>query len=329
MAVRNHIRPHKKIAGNRIADSLVFILIFGVTIFLNGCLRKMAINTVANALASSGTTYASDEDPELVGDAVPFALKLYESMLEETPKHKGLLLATSSGFTQYSYVYVQFKAEMKEESDFSASREMKKRAKRLYLRARDYAIRGIELGHPDFLTRLRANHQESLIPMKKKDVPFLYWLGASWAAAISIAKDDLDLLSDLYLVEAIMNKALKLDADFSDGVIHEFFIAFDSRSVAMGGDIKRAREHFARTVELTQGKKASPYVSLAENVSVQEQNVKEYKKLLQSALAIDVDSEPLLRLENVIAQRKANWLLSQIDNLFLIIDEEPDSVPQP
>src|ERR1017187_7635538 len=84
----------------------------------SGCsLKRMAINQVGNALASGGTTFESDEDPDLVAAAIPFGLKMYESLLEETPKHTGLLLAAATGFTEYSYAFVDSRIdETKEES---------------------------------------------------------------------------------------------------------------------------------------------------------------------------------------------------------------------
>ena len=40
----------------------------------SGCsLKKMAINQVGNALASGGSTHESDDDPDLVPAAIPFA----------------------------------------------------------------------------------------------------------------------------------------------------------------------------------------------------------------------------------------------------------------
>jgi hypothetical protein len=73
-----------------------------------GCsVKKIAVNKLGDALAgSSGTTFSSDNDPELIAAAAPFSLKLMESLLAESPQHRGLLLATSSGFTQYAYLAV-------------------------------------------------------------------------------------------------------------------------------------------------------------------------------------------------------------------------------
>src|SRR5512141_2634114 len=84
----------------------------------SGCsLRRMAVNKVGDALAGSGTTFASDDDPELVKAAAPFSLKLMESLLNENPRHEGVLLAAASGFTQYGYAFVQQEADELEDKD--------------------------------------------------------------------------------------------------------------------------------------------------------------------------------------------------------------------
>src|SRR3972149_5296457 len=104
-----------------------------------GCsLNKFAIDKLGDALANPGTTYASDNDPELIEGAIPFSLKLIESLLESSPKHEGLLLAAASGFTQYSYAFVQQQADYIEDRDFDAATAMRVRARKLDLRARDY-----------------------------------------------------------------------------------------------------------------------------------------------------------------------------------------------
>src|SRR5262245_34325609 len=83
-----------------------------VAALTNGCsIRRIAVNKLGDALAGGGTTFATDDDPELVKAAVPFSLKLMESLLEENPSHRGLLQASASGFTQYSYAFVQQDAD--------------------------------------------------------------------------------------------------------------------------------------------------------------------------------------------------------------------------
>jgi hypothetical protein len=149
-------------------------------------------------------------------------------------------------------------------------------------------------------------------------VPLLYWTAASWGLAISLSKDVPDLVADQPQVEALIDRALALDEDWDAGSIHGFLITYESsRLTGEGTAEQRARRHFERAMELTGGKLASPLVSLAEAVSVEKQDRKEFESLLEKALAIDPDARPEWRLNNLIAQRRARWLLKRTDQLFV------------
>ncbi len=152
----------------------------------------------------------------------------------------------------------------------------------------------------------------------KKDVPLLYWTAAAWGAAISVSKDNPDLIGDQPIMEALMDRALALDEKFDNGAIHTFMITYESSRIGAAGDsAARARRHFDRAMELSGGFEAAPLISLAEAVSLQQQNRKEFEALLGRALAIDADAKPEFRLANLVMQRRARWLLTRIDDLFL------------
>jgi predicted anti-sigma-YlaC factor YlaD len=70
-------------------------------------------------------------------------------------------------------------------------------------------------------------------------------------------------------------------------------------------------------MKLARGQQVSPLVSLAEGVSVSEQNRKEFETLLRQALSFDVETAPSYRMANLVAQRRARLLLSRIDDLFI------------
>jgi predicted anti-sigma-YlaC factor YlaD len=291
---------------------------------MTGCsIKRMAVNKVGNALAAGGTTFASDEDPELIKAAAPFSLKLMESLLAENPRHRGLLFATASGFTQYAYAFVQQQADETEERDLTAATEMRTRAKKLYLRARNYGLRGLEANHRGFEVALRKDAKSAVRVARARDVSLLYWTAISWAAAISLSKDDPDLIADLPIVEALIDRALELNEGYDHGAIHSFLIAYEmSRQNAPDDAAARARTHFDRAVELSGGQLAGPFVSLAESVSVQKQNVKEFKALLERAVAINPDTRPEWRLVNLVMQRRARWLLSRTEDLFLVPEKD-------
>ncbi len=284
-----------------------------------GCsVNKLAVNKLGDALSSGGGTFATDDDPELVQAAVPFSLKLMESLLAESPEHRGLLLATSSGFTQYAYAFVQEQADESEATDFAAAQAGRERAKRLYLRARDYGLRGLEVRQKGVRAALAADPRGAVKRFSKADAPQLYWTAAAWAAAIALSKDDPARIAEIPQMEALIDRATELDADWGEGAIHGFLITYEmSRQGVPGDAAARSRVHFERAVELARGRQAAPYVNFAEAVCVEQQDFAQFESLLQKALALDADAYPEQRLVNLVMQRRARWLLSRKDDLFL------------
>ena len=140
-----------------------------VLVVLTGCsVKRMAVNKLGNALASGGSTFSGDDDPDLVGAALPFSLKLMESLLAESPKHRGLLLASASGFVAYSNIYVDRQADLAEAESLDRSLALRGRARRLYLRAHDYGMRGLEAAHPGFRAALEKEPASALGRLQKK-----------------------------------------------------------------------------------------------------------------------------------------------------------------
>jgi predicted anti-sigma-YlaC factor YlaD len=299
------------------------LLAFGLTALaglgVSGCasVRKLAVDNLGNALAQSGTVYASDNDPELVWQAVPFGLKTIEGLLAESPRHRGLLLAAASGYTEYAYGALEQEADFSEAKDLAHATALRNRARNLYLRARDYGLRGLEVDLPDLRQRLRAEPAHALEAARQSQVPLLYWTAAAWGSAISMSKDDGELAAEQPQVEALARRALALDEDFEAGAIHDFFIAYEGGRLAVGGSLAEARSHLARSLALSHGHRAAPLVTFAETVSVGKQDKQEFKQLLARALAVDAEAAPEFRLANVLAQRRARWLLSRTDELFI------------
>lgn len=301
---------------------LLFVLL---SFFVSGCaVKKMALNSLANTLSEEGAgVYASDDDPELVADALPFALKTMEALLQSLPNHRKLLVATAAGFVQYTHAFVLQPVGYFESGNFGETRKRRERAKRLFIRARDYGLRALELQIPGFAELIQEDPVKAVFSFRKQDVPALYWTGVAWASAISVAKDDMDLVGELPLVQTLLEKALELDESWGEGAIHEFFIAFEAgRPESEGGGSAKAQAHFERAMKLNGGKSIGPMVMFAENVCVREQDRGRFKELLNQAIAFDLDQYPENRLANILAQRKAQQLLSNIDELFISGDEE-------
>lgn len=304
---------------------------FGVAVFvataLAGCsVRQLATNKLGDALAAPGTVWSGDPDPQLVGDALPFALKMHETLLAESPRHAALLVATCRGFTSYAAGWVEPEAERLEAADFEAARAVRERALQLYLRARGYCLRALELRFPGVGEALRVLPESALAAARTSDVELLYWSGAAWGSAVSLGLERPELVADLPAVRALFARALALDAAFDRGAIHEAMISIESVSELLGGSLERARGHYERAVELSAGRRASPHVTYARSALVGAQDRRGFRVTLERALAVDADASEADRLANRLAQQRARRLLARIDDLFFE-DEAADDSP--
>lgn len=274
---------------------------------------------MGNALAGSGTTFASEEDPELAREAIPFTLKLVESVLAETPDHARLRTAAASYFTQYAFGFLQLEADYIEAEDYEKAEAMRVRARKLFIRGREHGLARLELSHPNLRSRLAQTPQEAVQSLGSELTETIYWTAAAWGSAITLGKDDPFLVAEIPQMEALIDRALALNSEWNMGAIHSFLITYEMIRQPNGQDPEtESRKHFEKTVETSQGKLLSPYISFAEAVSVQTQDLDEFELLLNTALSIDIDEYPDGKLVNLLMKKRAEWLLSQKEELFLL-----------
>lgn len=285
---------------------------------LSGCsVKKFAVNQVGDALASGGSVYESDDDIDFVGEALPFSLKLLESLLEVSPGHRAMLQTACQGFATYSYVYIEHEADRVADEDFRRSVEIRERARRMYERARHYGLRGLERSYEGITVQLESDPATAVaVVNRKRDVPMLYWNAVALGLAISVSKNDAAMLARIPEVEAMIGRAIVLDETWERGSLYEMNIILAGATPDVP-DYDRLQRDFDRALELSEGNRAGLYVAYAEAVALKHQDRDGFRSLLEMALAIDPDEHVEVRLANLVAQRRARWLLERIDDLIL------------
>jgi hypothetical protein len=123
---------------------------------------------------------------------------------------------------------------------------------------------------------------------------------------LSLADDQLQRVGELVAVRALLARAKALDETWQQGAIHEALIAIDGLPKLLGGSPEAARADFNRAIELSQGRSVFAYLAMAMTLP----EGAERRKLLEQAVAIDVQKSPVRRLTNLIAQRYAKALLT-------------------
>lgn len=301
------------------------LIILLCLIFLASCsINKMAINAVSNALTGSGSSdvFTGDSDPILVGDALPFAIKMYEALLSQNPKHQGLILTTGSLFIMYANAFIQGPAEMLPSYQYDEKQAELLRAKKLFLRGADILYTGLDLKYPGFSGSFKEGSLDTyLAKTKKEDVPLLYWAVAGVLSAYSLDSYNMELGVRIPELKAMIERAYALDPDFNNGAIDEFFVLFyASLPEALGGNKSLANVHFNRALEKSKGLSAGPYVSYAQAVCIPAQDYDTFKEKLESALTIDPDKDPSNRLVNLLSLKKAQYLLDNAGLYFVDLD---------
>jgi predicted anti-sigma-YlaC factor YlaD len=286
--------------------------------FFTACsINELVIDALTGEV--SGNAFTGDSDPELVGDALPFALKMYDALLSNSPNHRELILTTGSLFVMYANAFVQGPAEILPRTQYAERQAAMERAKKLYLRGADILYGGLEKKYPGFSEGARGEKfPKILAKMKKADVPFLYWSAAGYLSAYSLNPFDMELGVKIPELMALVNRAYELDPDFNNGALDDFLVlAYASLPDSMGGNKSLVETHYRRSLEKSGGRLAGPYVSYAGAVSIPAQDYDTFKTCLETALALDPDADPANRLVNTLSQRKARYLLDNAEFYFI------------
>ncbi|HCC36385.1 MAG TPA: hypothetical protein DEQ14_01515 [Treponema sp.] len=309
-------------------NALLFFLAV-LFVLMPGCsINQMAMKAVADALTGEGSSevFTGDNDPELVGDALPFAIKMYESLLAANPGHEGLIVTTGSLFVMYANAFVQSPADMLPSGNSLERQLARDRAKKLYLRGANMLYNGLDMKYPGLVGAAQAGTlPEILARMKRDDVSALYWTAAGFLSAYSLNPFDMALGVRIPELIAMVNRAYELNPDFNSGALDDFYVLFyASVPESMGGNKALAETHYHKALEKSGGRLAGPYVSYAQAIAIPAQDYEAFKENLESALAIDPDADSANRLVNIINQRKARYLLDTANLRFVTFDDGED-----
>ena len=235
---------------------------------------------------------------------------------DQNPENFQLLFNAVSELTMYSYAFLMEKSDRKSVLDYHQGKILYKIAQENFIQAKKYGLRGLKLRYPE-IDSLIGTTIPKAIKFTKEDVPILYWTAAAWGGAISASKGDLAFIIELPKVGWILERAIEVDSDWNKGALYLAMISYSMKRTDQTRDSEKlARMFFEKSINASNGNNCSPYVSLAELVSVKNQDKKEFEYLLNKALAIDINNDPDFTLSNTLAQVRAKWLIEQTESLF-------------
>lgn len=288
-----------------------------MVILIIGCSpKRLLLKQFDGVFDSIEYVYLTDDDPQLVKEAFPFNLKIIEILLDQDPDNREMLLTALSSFTMYSYGFLMEDAERLSLEDYKAGKELYDRANKLFKRALQYGLRGMELEYPEFAIWLEQREIDKN-PFVEEDITYLYWFSAALGGLISSSHGNPIYVVDLPKVGWLLEKSMELDGAWNNGALYSAMISFTmSRPDAVENREQVARNYFDKAVKASSGKDCSVFVRFAESVCIKNQNKYEFIEKLNYVLNFNIESVKELRLTNTMAQSRAKWLMERIDELF-------------
>lgn len=276
---------------------------------LSACsVRQQLVRQVADEWTQSSV---EEEDIGLAREASAFYLKVSESLLRAAPGHVALAEAVTSGLTQYAYAFLVNEADRIESTQLQQAQSLRERAARMYARARQQGWATLLLHHPDWPHQLNALGDRASLKIRPEEVGLVYWTAAAWGGQISMSKDSPDVVADLPMVVALATQAWQVQPNHGDGALASLMGTLEM--ARPGGSSARALAYWDQSIAISKGLNPGPYVAKAESWAIAQQDRPAFEALLNKAIEV---SQTQRSLANQIMRTRAQWLLSQSDDIF-------------
>ncbi len=278
-------------------------------------IRNIIFCVIAIAISSCSTAYYLDKHPVLSKNILYKKVIRIERKLKQETMNPDLLLKACQVRTQYTYAFIVEEADRLIESDYNSGKELYQDALKSFEIAINYGKTALEIRYPDLINHININinYPHFII----EDIPYLYWLAAAIGGAISSSRGKSEWVIQLPIVGHLLEAALEIDSKWNNGAIHSAMISYSmARADLQGRNIEEATKHYENVNELSNSQDLSAHVSYVENVLVNQQNQSEFIYLLNSVIDAQDTVIEDLELGNIIARKRARWLLSRKDELF-------------
>lgn len=293
---------------------------------VSGCdMANFAAGSTVKVIARGAPAIQRFEDAETAEAAIPGSIGTMEAVLEIRPTDTLLRTVLARSYASYGFGFLSDRMEVAESvDDIDTADHLRGRATIAFRRGRDLALGNLSVWEddnggvdgaisrgPDAFTAYLKKFDDA-----EEHVPSLFWAAYSWAQYIGINKDDMDAISGLPYVYALVDRVLELDSTYMNHApkaVRAGLLA--GMPAALGGKPEEAKQLFEAAIEATGRKNLMYMVMEAKYVAIALLDRTLYRTLLEEVInAGDVD--PDNRLSNVLAKRRAVRYLAQIDNYF-------------
>lgn len=290
-----------------------------------GCdMGQFTVDTTSKVLIRAQPSLKQESDYELASRAIPGTLKTVEGFWIVHPENSILRGILTEGYCQYGIGFVEDEWEVAlQKKDFEAAAYHEARATRMFLRCMNYALMTLGRKWQEGLFGKTDDVMAMVSKASSGQRTPLMWAAVGLGSMINHNKDNVELVAQAPTAEAMLLKVVEIDAkhppkDKALAALPHIALGLlnTAAGAQLGGDAKKATEHFQKALELTDGKFLLARVQYARRVGVMTQNRQLFRDELIKVLQTDPAIWPEQRLANEIAHRRARRYLSQEKELF-------------
>jgi hypothetical protein len=294
-----------------------------------GCLAQMATDMQISATRTASGVFDTIGDYEVARGAAEAGVVQFEGMHRLSPNNEDALVALVQAWVGYGFAFAEDDMEAAQDKGNDDLAEYhKRRAHMAYDRAVFY---GLELlSHTDKgfpAAKKNANTMKAWLKenfKSKSDVDAIFWTGYGWMARTNLDKDDPVIVADLFVGEAMMERAVELDPSFN---FYNGEVALAAYHVAVS-NVTEGKKIFELALQKTQRKNLMVQFTYAQTYACETNDRPLYESLMKEIVdAGDVDPDE--RLENAIAKRKARRYMGKSRMQTCGFDMSPPAAAAP
>ena len=317
------LSAYQKMMLRRLFGLLLALLLL---VGLNACAtRQLAVRTVTDIIDEGLAAYESDNDLNLLKSALPSHIKLLETLLANDPKNQKLLILLSRSYASYAFIFSEGQVEATrfqsnpDVTHRTLMKELSASAAGYYNKGIEYALRAMEIRHPDCRKQLGriASAGPFIQSMEKNDLPALFWYGFNLSAVINLNRDSMSSLAKAHHVEKTMQRAIEIDDTYFNGGPHlVLFGYYASRSPITGGNPELAINHYRQLKRMHGDTFLLTDLFYARYYLYHQQDREGFISILNRIIDEPYTVEQF-RLYNKVAKDRAKIYLRATDRLFI------------
>jgi tetratricopeptide (TPR) repeat protein len=295
--------------------TLQVLLAGALSALSTGCIKQILTDGQIEGTRVGSQGAQTLHDFEVARDIAYAGLGQFEGMHYLSRNNEDALYLLTRSWAGVGYGFIEDDYEIAYEKDDEVMTEYhRSRARAAYARARYF---GVELlGHQaEGFQEARKNAETIRTWLhdnfdSPKQAENLLWTGYAWIAHVSVSSDIPEILSELYVGVAMVERSVQLDEKVQYATGHTILGAYHARPVSE--ELDESLQHFQKALAINRGEYLPTKLNLAQRYYCAHGDKAKYEQALREVVDAP-DKLPEARLPNVIAKRRARrYLLHSI-----------------